>query len=97
VKILHLHLKYKWFDLIKSGKKKIEYREVTEYWEKRLVSRKYDFIFIYKGYPKKDNEGHYKAGDLLIFDYDGYELKKIVHPNTKVECECFCIFLNTQR
>lgn len=39
-KILHLTLKKKWFDLISSGEKKEEYREIgkeNEFWEKRLL------------------------------------------------------------
>lgn len=50
-------LKKKWFDLIKSGEKKIEYREIKPYWTKRLFdekgnSIKYDFIFFRNGYAK---------------------------------------------
>jgi len=37
-RILHLTLKKKWFDLIKSGKKKVEYREIKPYWIIRLTS-----------------------------------------------------------
>ena len=35
---LHLNLKKKWFDMIASGEKKTEYRDQTEYWEKRLIN-----------------------------------------------------------
>jgi len=41
-KILHLTLKRKWFDLIASGEKKEEYRELKTYWIKRLS--KYGFL-----------------------------------------------------
>jgi len=34
---LHLTLKKKWFDMIASGEKKEEYREVTDYWHSRLA------------------------------------------------------------
>lgn len=34
---LHLTLKKKWFDMIASGEKKEEYREIKEYWIKRLL------------------------------------------------------------
>ena len=40
IKILHLNLKKKWFDLIDKGIKKEEYREIKPYWEKRLVDYK---------------------------------------------------------
>lgn len=35
--ILHLTLTAKWFDRIKSGRKRYEFREAKEYWYKRLV------------------------------------------------------------
>lgn len=37
MKILHLILKGKWYDMIASGEKTEEYREVKPYWEKRLL------------------------------------------------------------
>lgn len=37
--VLHLTLKKYWFDMIKSGVKKEEYREMKEYWVKRLVEK----------------------------------------------------------
>lgn len=36
-KTLHLTLKKKWFDMIASGEKKEEYREIKDYWTKRLL------------------------------------------------------------
>jgi len=36
-KNLHLNLIKKWFDMIKSGEKKEEYREVTSYWCSKLL------------------------------------------------------------
>lgn len=40
-KILHLTLKKKWFDMIASGEKKEEYREVKPYWINRLTWHEY--------------------------------------------------------
>lgn len=37
MKTLTLSLKKQWFDKIKSGEKKEEYREISEFWRKRLV------------------------------------------------------------
>lgn len=37
MKTLTLSLKKKWFDMIKAGVKKEEYREISEFWRKRLV------------------------------------------------------------
>lgn len=36
-KTLHLTLKKKWFDMIASGEKKEEYREIKPYWVNRLT------------------------------------------------------------
>lgn len=36
-KLLHLTLKKQWFDMIISGEKKEEYREIKPYWFGRLV------------------------------------------------------------
>jgi ASC-1-like (ASCH) protein len=48
--ILHLTLHKKWFDEIKSGHKKIEYREIKPYWNRRLENRRYDYIKFRNGY-----------------------------------------------
>lgn len=56
MKILHLNLRKKWFDMIKSGEKKEEYREVKPYWQARLVKaglmKDFDFIRFKNGYGK---------------------------------------------
>ena len=38
--VLDLVLKKKWYDMIESGEKTEEYREIKPYWEKRLVDYK---------------------------------------------------------
>lgn len=61
MKILNLTLKKKWFDMILSGEKKEEYREMKPYWQKRLVKEGYwhsqavkdfDIIRFKNGYGK---------------------------------------------
>lgn len=37
MKTLHLVLKAKWYDMIDRGEKKEEYREIKQYWMKRLI------------------------------------------------------------
>jgi len=58
MKILHLTLKKKWFDLIASGKKTKEYRARKPYWEKRLLDKKgfaieFDEVHFRNGYGNK--------------------------------------------
>ncbi len=38
MKTLHLNLKRKWFDMILSGEKREEYRDITDYWARRLIA-----------------------------------------------------------
>lgn len=52
-KTLTLPLKRKWFDLIKSGVKKEEYRELKDFYHKRFgKGRKFDELVFTLGYPK---------------------------------------------
>lgn len=51
MKILHLTLKKKWFDMIASGHKTEEYREIKPYWQKRLkLGYNYDAVSFRNGY-----------------------------------------------
>jgi len=50
MKILHLTLKKKWFNMILSGDKPEEYREIKPYWTKRLSRTGIDRIFIPKDF-----------------------------------------------
>lgn len=51
MKILHLTLKKKWFDMIAAGVKKEEYREIKPYWDVRL-SKSFDVVRFKHGYDK---------------------------------------------
>ena len=52
MKVLHLTLKRKWFDLIASGEKTTEYREYKPYWIKRLDGKEYQEVHFRNGYSK---------------------------------------------
>ena len=51
-KTLHLVLKRKWWDIIASGEKKEEYREVCHYWARRLLNEQYCWYTLNTDYPK---------------------------------------------
>jgi len=70
--ILHLTLKKKWFDMIASGVKREEYRDMKPYWYSRLNNKKYDAIHFRNGYSKD-------APNMLV------ELKCICYSIGKVE------------
>lgn len=55
MKILHLTLKKQWFDMIASGEKPEEYREIKDYWYTRLFDVtgkpiRYDIVRFRNGY-----------------------------------------------
>lgn len=60
MKELKLVLKKKWYDMIASGEKKEEYRDIKPYWTKRLYTknpyygkiRKNSLVTFYLGYGK---------------------------------------------
>ena len=56
---LHLPLKKKWFLMIRSGEKLQEYREINDYWYKRLtgdgVIKHFDVVHFTLGYPKRED------------------------------------------
>ena len=59
VKILHLVLKKKWYDMQERGEKTEEYRELTEYWRKRLIDQEtlrlkpYTHVCFHYGYTQR--------------------------------------------
>lgn len=77
---LTLNLKSIYFDQIKSGEKKEEYRLYNEYWIKRLQNKNFDKVIVCMGYPKKDD-----LKRRLTFSWSGYEIKTISHPHFGTE------------
>jgi hypothetical protein len=64
MKTLHLPLKAKWYEMIESGVKTEEYREIKPYWEKRLL--KYGDVWG----SRKDVIRINKKSMLLFRHYD---------------------------
>lgn len=88
MKVLYLPLRKIYFDQIKSGKKKTEYRLYNDYWEKRLA-KAYDKIVLTLGYPKRDDMTR-----RIERPYKGYDIVKIKHPEWgNQEKICFAIKL----
>lgn len=50
MKNLSLVLMHKWYDLIESGEKTSEFREMKPYWVKRLEGKHYDTVTFQRGY-----------------------------------------------
>ena len=73
-KPLILNLKRKYFEQIKSGEKKFEYRLKTDYWKKRLIGKDFSQLIIKLGYPKD-----IETDKIIAFPYHGYEEQEITH------------------
>ena len=73
---LSLNLKGEYFDQIKAGDKKEEFRLYKPFWYKRLKGRHYDQIVLLRGYPPKGDENK-----RLCIPYRGYKIKTITHPH----------------
>ena len=74
--ILHLVLKGNWYDMIASGEKKEEYREIKPYWVNRLLRIRRDFVCDYDSYfdcicmMEKETEHALNALNAIYADYD---------------------------
>lgn len=68
---IHITLKFEYFDQIKAGTKREEYRLVTLYWAKRLIDREYRNIVLHRGY----------TANTIIFPWREFHMKTITHPH----------------
>jgi hypothetical protein len=70
--VLHLHLRFKYFDEVKSGVKRLEYR-LSEKWMHKLDQGRYTHIRLYRGYQPVSED------TVLDFEYKGYVLQALKH------------------
>lgn len=89
MKVLHLPIKEKWFDMILSGEKKEEYREIKEYWGKRLLCGiGLSPQFFGHGFSRIDRiqsipQAYYKKFEIIRFK-NGYSKNA---PSFEIECK----------
>lgn len=76
MKTLNLVLKHKWYDMIESGEKKEEYREIKPYWANRLLRIRRDFAYDFDSWSdcidmlKSETEHAMKAMNAVYKDYE---------------------------
>lgn len=71
MKTLHLTLRKKWFDLIASGEKTEEYREIKPYWVSRFVD--------WSNYPKESPNDHKYITQNIVFDIEqGHKWEDVI-------------------
>lgn len=81
IKILDLPLKKEWYNMIESGEKGEEYREIKPYWLKRLFEViNYDFTH-YENIDNDCSNFYCNNIDLLKKDVEGggFKLKEYTH------------------
>lgn len=49
---LHLTIKKQWFDMILSGEKTEEYRDIKPYYNLRFIGKEYDTVVFRNGYAR---------------------------------------------
>jgi hypothetical protein len=72
---LVLPLKREYFEQIKAGTKKDEFRLHNAFWQKRLVGKSFDRVILTLGYPKRDDHAR-----RLVLPWNGYRECTIQHP-----------------
>ncbi len=78
MKILDLVLKHKWYDMIASGEKPDEYREITHHWMQRLFLPG-DYFYLWKSFREYTMDAKmiarlrkqiYETAEMRFRDYD---------------------------
>ena len=52
-RVLHLVLEGKYYDAIERGEKKVEYRNNTPYWRKRILEKDPSIVVFHRGYTNQ--------------------------------------------
>lgn len=73
---LVLALKSEYFNQIKSGEKREEFRLFTPYWRQRIQGKTFDKIVLTLGYPAADD-----LDKRLFRKWAGYRVRVITHPH----------------
>lgn len=82
-KNLFLILTGEWYDLIDAGIKLEEYRQLTEYWRRRLEGKEFDTITFQLGYRKSRR---------MVFEFDGLRIG-VGNKNWGAKAEAYIIKL----
>jgi len=76
MKTLALRVKKLYFDQMKSGEKKEEYRLVTPYWTARIEGKTFDGLVIIWGWVANSE---LCEDNCISFPWNGYEKRIIQH------------------
>jgi hypothetical protein len=74
LRVLTLNVKGEYFDQMANRTKLEEYRNISPYWQKRLMGKTYDVVVIKKGYPKNSDTAR-----ILRREWQGVRIVEIQH------------------
>ena len=85
--MLTLPIKKKWFDMIVSGEKKEEYREIKPYWTRRFIGMNQPLFSFRYGYQQANVKGytHVKFSYGYTKRTMTFEIKEITIGKGKLE------------
>ena len=107
-KEITLTLKKEWFDMIRSGKKKFEYRDIKDYWLKRICGSVFSADELYQtrlgkvimpyGVDRIRFKNGYNADSpQFVIEWKelrvGYPIEGLCPPNTDLNKKVFCLVL----
>jgi hypothetical protein len=72
---LFLPMRREYFEQVKAGTKKDEYRLVNNYWRNRIEGKTFDRVILTLGYPRSDDNDR-----RFVLPYRGYVIMQITHP-----------------
>lgn len=82
-KLLHLPLKSQWYLMIESGIKKEEYREINDYWCKRLLEKPLQYYVPFGDVNKANPNISFRYFDVARLRY-GYTKKFMDFPKPAI-------------
>ena len=98
---LHLVLMKDPFERIAKGEKKIEYRDKTDYWNRRLWGKDIKWIFFQYAYHKNPTHMVVECKDVQITDRWCLHLGDIIHFDNRhiegLECKPYNIWYKSLR
>lgn len=77
--MLVLPIKKKWFDMIVSGEKKEEYRQIKSYWTSRFIGKELDFEDLPKEFLNHQNKNYM----ITVIFKNGYR-----KDSPSIKCKC---------
>jgi hypothetical protein len=71
---LELTINKQWFDLIASGEKKEEYRELKDFWKNRLMDKEGEFLYFKHFDQVRFRNGYSPTSPVIVLECKGVSI-----------------------